>query len=117
MLLCVMAFMLIPQIVSASASHSSMLMTFGQQHCAEMHHNTGKAQGASVEQNNHTNSVSHEMMDAPICSGMSCSGVAAEQTAPVVQMEQLLISTCLSFEIMRSPSISLDTYKKPPKAA
>ena len=116
-LICVMFFMLIPQIVSAGSSHSSMLMTFGQQHCAEMHHETGKAQGASAEQHDHTNSDSHEMMDASTCSGMLCSGVAAVQTTPVVQMQQLLVSTGLSLEIVRSPSISLDTFRKPPKAA
>jgi hypothetical protein len=117
MLLCVMAFMLMPQIASAGGSHMNMLMTFGQQHCAEMHHEAGKAQGASSEHHDHTQQDGHAMMDASTCSGMLCSGVAADQTAPVVQMQQLLISTGLPFEIMQTPSVSLDTLRKPPKAA
>jgi hypothetical protein len=117
MLLCMMFLMLMPQIVSAGSSQSSMLMTFGQQHCAEMHHEAGKAQDTSGEHHDHTQSDGHEMMDASTCSGMLCSGVVADQTAPVVQMQQLLISSGLSFEILRSPSMSLDTLRKPPKAA
>jgi hypothetical protein len=117
MLLCVMAFMLMPQIASAGGSHSNMLMAFGQQHCAEMHRDAGKALDASSGHHDHTQLDSHGMMDASTCSGMLCSGVAAHQTVPVVQMQQFLISTGLSFEIMQFPSVSLDTFRKPPKAA
>jgi len=117
MLLCVMFLMLMPQIVSAGSSHSNMLLTVGQQNCAEMHNEAGKAQDASGEHHDHAQSGGHEMMDASTCSGMLCSGVAADQTAPVVQMQQLLISTGLPFEIMQTPSVSLDTLRKPPKAA
>jgi hypothetical protein len=117
MLLCVIAFMLMPQIASAGGSHTNMLMAFGQQHCAGMHHEASKAQVTSSEQHDHTQQDGHAMMDASTCSGMLCSGVAADQTAPVVQMQQLLVSTGLSFEILRSPSMSLDTLRKPPKAA
>ncbi len=117
MLLCVMYFMLLPQIVSAGSSHSGMSMAFGQQHCAEMHREAGKAQDASGEHHDHTQPDSHEMMDETACSGMLCSGVAADQSGPVVQMQQLLVSTGLSFEILRSSSVSLDTFRKPPKAA
>lgn len=117
MLLCVMFLMLMPQILSAGSSHSNMLLTVGQQNCAEMHNEAVKAQDASGEYHDHAQSDGHEMMDASTCSGMLCSGVSADQTAPVVQMQMLLISTGLSFEIMQSPSISLDTFRKPPKTA
>ena len=117
MLLCVISLMLIPQIVSAGSTPSSMLMTFGQPNCAEMLHETGKAQDASSEQHDHTQSDSCEMMDASTCSGMLCFGGAAHQTAPVVQIQQVLVSTGLPFEIMQCPDISLDTLRKPPRAA
>lgn len=117
MLLCAISFMLMPQIVSAGASHSGMLMTGGKQHCAEMHHDTGKTLNVSSEQHDHARPDGHEIMDASTCSGMLCSGVTADQTTPVVQMRQLSVSTGLSFEIMQSPGISLDTLRKPPKVA
>ena len=117
MLLCVMSLMLMPQALSAGSSHLSMLNVSGQQHCADMHHEAAMAQDASGGHHVHVQADSHDVMDASICSGMLCSGVVADQTAPVLHLQQLFVSMGLSFKSKQSASISLDTFRIPPKAA